>query len=127
VGAPVELRLDASSDRFDAADDRWLDQVAGLVGELQTEVGVISRVREPVQGSKGSLDAILLSLSSAGALTAAVELIKAWLQRDRSRSIKVSWSEEGKLQALELAGSQVDSTAFDQVVRAVTQQLPASP
>jgi hypothetical protein len=126
VGEQIELRLEPVSERFDATDDRWLDQVAGLVSELQDEVGGVSRRREPVAGTKGALDSILLSLTSAGALTAAVELLKAWLTRDRSRSVKVAWSADGNLQQLELSGSQVDSGAFDQIVRAVSQQLPGT-
>ncbi|HWC69258.1 MAG TPA: hypothetical protein VG478_14410 [Acidimicrobiales bacterium] len=126
VGEQVELRLEPVSERFDAADDRWLDQIAGLVSELQEEVGGVSRRREPVEGTKGALDSILLSLTSAGALTAAVELLKGWLARDRSRTVKVAWSADGKLQELELSGAQVDPAAFDQVVRAVAQQLPGT-
>jgi hypothetical protein len=127
MGDAVELRLEPVSDRFDASDDRWLDQVAGFVTELQDGVGGVERQREPVEGTKGALDSILLSLTSAGALTAAVELLKAWLSRDRSRSVKVSWAADGSVQQLELAGSQVDSAAFDQIVSAVTKQLPATP
>ena len=127
MGDAVELRLEPVSERFDASDDRWLDQVAGFVTELQDGVGGVTRQREPVEGTKGALDSILLSLTSAGALTAAVELLKAWLSRDRSRSVKVSWTADGSVQQLELAGSQVDSAAFDQVVSAVVKQLPATP
>lgn len=127
MGDAVELRLEPVSERFDSSDDRWLDQVAGFVTELQDGVGGVTRQREPVEGTKGALDSILLSLTSAGALTAAVELLKAWLSRDRSRSVKVSWTADGSVQQLELAGSQVDSAAFDQVVSAVVKQLPATP
>jgi Effector Associated Constant Component 1 len=123
----VELRLEPVSERFDAVDDRWLDQVAGLVSELQDGVGGVSRRREPVEGTKGALDSILLSLTSAGALTAAVELIKAWLTRDRSRSVKVTWAADGSVQQFELAGSEIDPAAFDQIVRAVSRQLPTTP
>ena len=127
MGDAVELRLEPVSERFDSSDDRWLDQVAGFVTELQDGVGGVTRQREPVEGTKGALDSILLSLTSAGALTAAVELLKAWLSRDRSRSVKVSWTADGSVQQLELAGNQVDSAAFDQVVSAVVKQLPATP
>jgi hypothetical protein len=40
--------------------------------------------------------------------------------------VKVAWSADGKLQELELSGAQVDPAAFDQVVRAVAQQLPGT-
>jgi hypothetical protein len=127
MGEPVELRVEAVSDRFDASDDRWLDQVAALISDLHAEVGTVSRQRAPAEGSKGALDSIILSLTSAGALTASVELLKSWLARDRSRSVKVTWSADGALQELELSGTGVDDAAFEQVVQAVAKQLPATP
>ena len=122
---PVVLRLEPSSDRYDATDDRWLDQVAGFITELQAEVGTVTLDREPVAGTKGALDSILVSMTSAGVLTASVELLKGWLTRDRSRSVKVTWSSGGEVQAIELAGSENDA-AIDAIVSAVSKQLPAS-
>jgi hypothetical protein len=121
----VEVHLEPSSGRFDMTDDRWLDQVGGLIAELREQVGPVERRRQPVAGAKGALDAIVLPLASAGALTGMVEMLKAWLGRDRSRSVKVKWSAEGKVQELELSGNRVDDGAFNGVVRAVTEQLQA--
>lgn len=123
MGSVVEFRLEPSSQRFDATDDRWLDQVAILITDLREHAGPVDRRSVPVPGTKGVLDSIVMPIASAGMLTAAVEMLKGWLARDRSRAIKVTWSDSGSVQALELAGSDVDDRAFDEVVRAVTKQL----
>jgi hypothetical protein len=101
----VELKIEPSSDRFDPLDDRWLEQVDGFAGELDQELGGVERERRPVDGGKGfDLASIVLSLGSAGAFTATVELVKSWLSRDRSRSVRLSWSETAR-SAVELKGS----------------------
>jgi hypothetical protein len=86
-------------------------------------VGEVDLEREPVAGAKGFLDTIVLPLASAGVLTGTIEMLKAWLGRDRSRSVKVTWSDDGGVQQLELAGSKVDDAAFDQILSSVAQQL----
>jgi hypothetical protein len=127
VGTPVELLLEPSSERFDATDDRWLDQVTALVTDLREHVDGVTLRRDTVPGAKGALSAIVVPLASAGAFTAAVEMLKAWLGRDRTRTVKVTWSGEGAVQQLELGGSRVDDQAFDEVLRTVVAQLRAPP
>jgi hypothetical protein len=123
----VELRIEPRSGRFAAHDDRWLDQVGGLVGELRTEVGGVSTQRTAVAGSKGAVDAIVLSLASAGGLTALADLVRSWLTRDATRSLRVSWSDSGAVESIELSGSGIDDAAFDDLVRSVSQRLAGEP
>lgn len=124
VGAKVELHLEPSSDRFDALDDRWLDQVAGLVTELDEQVGGVERATTTVEGTKGiELAAIILALGSAGVFTAAIEVVKSWLQRDDTRSMRVVWSDSGELKEVELKGSDVSDAAVQNVLRSVASQL----
>jgi hypothetical protein len=119
----VELCLEPRSGRFDPADDRWLDQLGGLVAELRTEVGGVATQRTPEPGAKGGFDSIVVSLVSAGGLTAVVELVRSWLTRDRTRSLKVSWSDSGAVDSIELSGSAIDGAAFDDLVRVMSQRL----
>lgn len=123
----VELRLAPTSDRFDLTDDRWLDQVAALLADLREHVGDVDLRRAAVPGAKGALDTIVLPLASAGAFTAAVEVLKSWLGRDRSRSVKVTWSDDGELQQLELGGTKVDDEAFQAVIRSMVAKLATPP
>ena len=124
MGEQVELRLEPSSERFDALDDRWLDQVTTLVTELDREVGGIEQRRRPVQGGKGAeIASIIVSLGSAGVFAAAVDVVRSWLVRDRTRSLKVSWSEDGALREVEVRGGDLDGSSLDDIVRSVTERL----
>jgi hypothetical protein len=123
----VDVKIEPSSDRFDPLDDRWLEQVDGFADELDQEVGGVARERRPVDGGKGfDLASIVLSLGSAGAFTATVELVKSWLSRDRSRSVRLSWSETGEVREVELKGSDLDDASFDEIVRSAAQRLAGS-
>jgi hypothetical protein len=127
MGDAVELRFEPASDRFDAFDDRWLDQVGTFVVELDQEVGGVTRRREPVPGTKGTIDSILLTVGSAGVLTGAMDFARAWLGRDGSRKLRISWSDGGALETVEVSGQNIDSAALRSVVQAVTAQLDAAP
>ena len=86
----LELVIEPRSDDYDAADDRWRAQVGTLQRDLAAQVETFQRSRsEP--GAKGTVDEVILALGSSGALTAAVECFRAWLQRDNNRSIDVRW------------------------------------
>jgi hypothetical protein len=123
----VELRFEPVSGRFDDDDERWLDQVDGLVDELRELAGPVGTERVPVPGTKGGLASIIIPMVSAGGLTAVVELVRSWLGRDRSRSLKVSWSDRGTVESIELSGADVDSTRFDDLLSAVTRTIEAGP
>ena len=123
----VELRLEPLSGRFEMDDERWLDQVDGLVGELRAGADKVTTRRTAAPGAKGAIDAIVIPVISAGGLTAVVELVRSWLNRDRTRSLKVSWSDSGSVESIELSGADVEAARFDDLLQAVTRTLPAEP
>src|SRR6266699_4347227 len=88
--ATLEVDLVALNDRFDDDDPRWLDQVADLVHELRRETEALQSRRTPVPGTKGTVDQLILSLGSAGAFTAAIDIVRAWLARDKHRSVEMA-------------------------------------
>jgi hypothetical protein len=123
----VELRLEPLSGRFDMYDDRWLDQVDGLVGELRAGADDVRSRRTAAPGTKGAIDAIVIPVISAGGLTAVVEMVRSWLDRDRTRSLKVSWSDSGSVESIELSGADVEAARFDDLLHAVTRTLTGEP
>lgn len=123
MGDADRLRLELSSDRFDRTDDRWLDQQVAFLRELRAAGTDVTTERAAVEGAKGVTDSVFLALGSAGALTATVELIKAWLARDHARSVKVSWSEGGQLQSVEVSGGRIDDAALDKIVHAMSDRV----
>jgi hypothetical protein len=46
--------------------------------------------------AKVGVEAVILALGSAGAITAAVEALRLWLARDRDRRVQLSWSVGGQ-------------------------------
>jgi hypothetical protein len=99
-----KLRIMAESENFDPNDSRWIQQVNALVADLQASVGKTRKEVIPVKGYKGGIETIILALGSAGAITAAVEIFKAWLGRDRTRSLTLSTIKEGKEQTVVVTG-----------------------
>ena len=83
---PLLLVIDPRSEDYDPDDDRWRDQVTSLVAALHSEVDVAPAARSAadVQDSKGAVEEIIISLGSAGAFTAAIQCLQAWLGRDRA-------------------------------------------
>ncbi|MEU8739315.1 hypothetical protein ACFYPK_24315 [Streptomyces halstedii] len=104
-----ELALRPGSTRFDPEDQAWHDQVATLYAALREEVETVGRSDAPTPGYKGAVEATLLAVGSSGALTAAVACFKAWLARDRTRTLTVTWTDStGAEQRFHVTGDNID-------------------
>ena len=126
--AALDLVIEARTERFDPADDRWLRQVNDLVNGLDAEVGGVHRKTERVAGAKGvAADTVILALGSAGAFTAAVEFLRAWLTRDRSRRLDLSWEADGRTERVTVSGDAVDMTALNRVAEAFADRIGEKP
>jgi hypothetical protein len=120
----IEVTITPATGRFDAEDQRWLDQVADLITALRDDVGAVSQRRIPVPGTKGSLGEVILALGSAGAITAAVECFRAWLRRDKTRSLTVSWAKgDGIEQTVTVTGDGIDQASFQALAMAIGRGL----
>lgn len=118
----LELVVEPRSDDYDAADDRWRAQVGTLHEELAAQVDTFQRGRA-ASGTKGTVDEVILALGSSGALTAAVECFRAWLQRDKSRSIDVRWDEDGVERHVTFSGDNVDAATVKEIARAAATRV----
>lgn len=118
-----ELRIEPTTGRFDPDDDRWRAQVAEMVADLGRDVDGVRREHTPVPGTKGSLETLVVALGSAGAFTAAVELFRSWLGRDRSRGLDISWSSDGNTHRVSVRGDAIDETAIQAVAEAAARKL----
>ena len=116
----IEVTVEPATDRFDPLDDRWATQVDALVGELASTLGTVTRRHDPVAGTKGGVGTILLAMTSGGVLTASLELLRSWVGRDQSRSVKVSWYENGAVQSVELAGGTTEQVDMSSLARLVS-------
>lgn len=120
-----EMALEPRSGDYGPDDDRWRDHVVGLVSELRRHVDV-DRRGAPMPGTKGTLDELVVALGSAGAFTAAVECMRAWLGRDRSRRIDVRWEENGQQRYVTLTGDAIDVDSVRTIAAAAARRIGES-
>ncbi|MGH9149319.1 MAG: effector-associated constant component EACC1 [Acidimicrobiales bacterium] len=126
-GGALELVIEPATDRFDPDDERWHDQVGDLMLGLRKEVGGVRREVTPVDGTKGGVAQVILALGSAGAFTAAVEYFRAWLGRDRTRRLEVSWEVDGERQSVSVQGDAIDQSAIRALAEAAARRLGGAP
>ena len=108
AAADLEIEFTAESGRYDADDSRWLEQVAQLYHTLRQEGAAIRTVSAPAAGSKGTLETVIVALGSAQVFTAAVEVFRAWLARDRSRSLSIMVGRGETSRRVEIRSSDLD-------------------
>lgn len=114
----MELTIKPRSERFDGADARWREQVGAFYRDLRAEVEETHIARTPIPGEKGPATDIILALGSSGALSAAVAVFKAWLARDRTRSLEIAWREGHKERCLSVRAQDLDEETFEEIARA---------
>lgn len=118
----LTVQLDADSERYAADDPRWSEQVGRLIGDLQREVGPVKVVSEPEPGSKGGPEAIILALGSAGAFSMALEVFRAWLARERTRSLSITVSDGDVRRRFTVRGSDLDRDSFRDLTQLAIRQ-----
>lgn len=116
--AGFELRIEPGSEKFDANDDRWLQQVNTLSSDLQAEIGSVRTEREAVAGHKGGVEALILALGSAGAFTAAIEIFKAWLSRSPDRVLTLTVVRDGKEHQVSVSGKGMSEDTVKELMQA---------
>jgi len=104
----AQLKLVATSDAFPSNDQRWRNQVDGLLADLKRNAGEVRREVTPVPGQKGGVEEIILALGTSGAITAAITIFKAWLARAADRSIEIEGKVGNRAVKLKLSGQNID-------------------
>ena len=125
VGGPFEVAVEPHNDCYDPGDDRWRDQVATLVADLDAQVDTVRR-GHPVAGTKGAADQLIIALGSAGAFQAVVDCLRAWLGRDRDRRIDLRWEENGIERSVTLTGEAVDAETVREIAKAAVARAGGS-
>jgi hypothetical protein len=120
--AVFEVAITAHNEQYDPDDDRWRDQVATLYTDLHAQVGTVER-SHPVEGAKGGMDQVIIALGGAGAFTAAVNCLRAWLGRDRDRRVDVRWDENGVEHSVTLTGEAVDTATVREIAKAAVNRV----
>jgi len=108
TNSEIKFQISPINDDYDPNDDRWLDQVNELVYDLQKEVGDVHQESTAVEGKKGAVAALILALGSAGAIKAAVDMFKTWLDRDQSRELIITVERNGEIETFRVSGNRMD-------------------
>lgn len=75
-------------------------------------------------GAKGAISAVILSLGSVGAVNAAVQCFRAWLDRDKSRRIELTITAgDSMIENIVLEGKSIDSTTLQKLGSALAARL----
>jgi hypothetical protein len=90
---PMQVGLVVRSDRYDDDHQRWREEVEDLLDALRIETDALERRRTPVPGTKGTAEALVLALGSAGVFEATVHILRAWLARDRDRAVELTFTD----------------------------------
>jgi hypothetical protein len=72
--------------------------------------------------AKVGVEAVILALGSAGAITAAVEALRLWLARDRGRRVQLSWTVGGERREVELAADRLSEAGARELLLAALEQ-----
>ncbi len=122
----VRFRIEPSNADYDPNDDRWMDQVNDLVNELQIEVGEVHKEQTAVHGMKGGMEVLELILGSVDVVSSAVDMFKAWLGRDQSRSLEISIERDGKVEKIAVSGNRIDKEDMMKFMEAAFQSSSIS-
>ncbi|MFG1610199.1 hypothetical protein [Actinoplanes sp. NPDC049265] len=126
IDAVTDVVVSTDSARYDVNDERWAAQTRDLLDELRREVPGYRVESTVAPGTKGTADSVILALGSAGTLSAAAACFKAWLARDRTRRVVLSWERDGRQERIVIEGDAVDLQSIHQLGAAIGRLLPGS-
>jgi membrane-associated two-gene conflict system component 1 (EACC1) len=124
----LDIQLTPRSGRYNEDDDRWRDQVADLAYQLRVETDALRVQHTSVSGTKGWTDQLILALGEAGVFTTALEVLKVWLARDKTRSIDLTYRDrDGRRQSLNVTATNANEDTLAPVIAAVAAQISPEP
>ncbi|MEV4887787.1 hypothetical protein AB0K48_00150 [Nonomuraea sp. NPDC055795] len=108
----AEFMVTAESSRYRLDDVRWSAQARELHTALMHSETGARLLRIPAEGTKGFTETLVVGLTSAGTVTAALGIFKAWLARDKTRRIVVTWTSNGDEGRIVLEGDSLEAGAL---------------
>ncbi len=112
----IEVVLNPTSDFFDENDPRWAQQKNVLVSDLQGRATKVEKRIDPVEGMKGGLETLIVTIGPA-VVTGIVDIIKAWLARDRSTKIELSANIDGKTVSIIADANGIDKNTLKEFLQ----------
>jgi hypothetical protein len=100
---------------------------AELISDLTAVPALKAGERRTAEAeTKGFSVDLVVSLGAPGAIVGLAQIIKAWLSRDRRRSLTVSIRGDGGEKIITIGGEQVSTAALSDALRAAVKVDPDS-
>jgi hypothetical protein len=123
----INLTITPGTDKYDPEDEAWLEQEGELFDDLRSEVGGVRRIARAAPGEKGVVETVLIALAGAGAFNGAFECLRAWIARDRTRRVEISYTVDGRTEKFVLAGQGIAGAEYDRLVQYAMARLEKEP
>ncbi|MEV6106497.1 hypothetical protein AB0M28_17520 [Streptomyces sp. NPDC051940] len=126
MGRTREVRIEERLAGLDAGHEAALEARAELLADLRAAAGLEAHERAlPAEGTKGVATELVIGLSGAGSVGAFAQIVKAWLGRDRRRSLTVTVTESANGKVVRVEG---DTVSNDALIAALNgQEQPTAP
>ncbi|MEU5155539.1 hypothetical protein [Glycomyces sp. NPDC021274] len=124
MSSTVEVAISTETAKYAPDSPQWRREVAALHAELHRETGRVATQSMPVSGTKGGVVEIILALGTSGALLSAVQVFRAWLGRDKTRTITATWTDEdGKERRFTLTGENIDQQSLTAMSESIGRMI----
>jgi hypothetical protein len=124
MSSTVEVAISTETAKYAPDSPQWRREVADLHAGLQRETGTVTTQSTNRPGMKGGAVEIILALGTSGALLSAVQVFRAWLGRDKTRSITATWTDaEGKEQRFTLTGENIDQQSLTALSESIGRMI----
>lgn len=122
---PLEVSIEPSSTDYANDDPGWRAQVVSLRTALRdADLNDVRRRETPAPGHKAGVEEVVLALGTSGAITAAVEVIRAWLARDRTRRLTLRYRDGDRDVSVDVDGTTVSDSTMRSALTSALKQLP---
>ncbi|MFB9659066.1 hypothetical protein ACFQS3_13310 [Glycomyces mayteni] len=121
----VAVEITASTGKYADDSPQWRSELGALYRELESRAGRVAlRSGETQEGHRGTTEAVIIALGSSGAITAAVTCFRLWLDRDKTRTLDVEWTDPDETRHhLRLTGENIDRQSFQALAEAIGRAL----
>ncbi|MDA1360482.1 hypothetical protein O1R50_12665 [Glycomyces luteolus] len=124
MSSTVDVAISTETAKYAPDSPQWRREVAAFATDLSRETGSVTTRSTNVPGTKGGIAEVILALGTSGALVSAVQVFRAWLGRDKTRTITATWTDEdGKEQRFTLTGENIDQQSLTTLSESIGRMI----
>jgi hypothetical protein len=125
MSSTVEVAISTETAKYAPDSPQWRREVAAFASDLNRETGSVTTRSTQMPGTKGGgIVEIILALGTSGALLSAVQVFRAWLGRDKTRTITATWTDEdGKERRFTLTGENIDQQSLTAMSESIGRMI----